>query len=130
MDLFTFLKKLMSLFSCCNIKLISFPGFTPSFLNLLESDNKFIAETIIIIVVIIIIIIIIIIIVIIIIIIIIITIIMTTTTTIIVIIDHVCQKTRFWGESISILFERLCLALLIRSDLISKPYQVIMFVFC
>ena len=116
MDLFTFLKKLMSLFSCCNIKLISFPGFTPSFLNLLESDNKFIAETIIVIVIIIIIIIII--------------IIMTTTTTIIVIIDHVCQKTRFWGESISILFERLCLALLIRSDLISKPYQVIMFVFC
>ena len=122
MDLFTFLKKLMSLFSCCNIKLISFPGFTPSFLNLLESDNKFIAETIIVIVIIIIIIIVIIIIIII--------IIMTTTTTIIVIIDHVCQKTRFWGESISILFERLCLALLIRSDLISKPYQVIMFVFC
>ena len=120
MDLFTFLKKLMSLFSCCNIKLISFPGFTPSFLNLLESDNKFIAETIIVIVIIIIIIIVIIIII----------IIMTTTTTIIVIIDHVCQKTRFWGESISILFERLCLALLIRSDLISKPYQVIMFVFC
>ena len=39
MDFFTFFKKLVSLSSCCYKKLISFPGFTLSFLNLLESYN-------------------------------------------------------------------------------------------
>ena len=41
---------------------------------------------------------------------------------IIIIIDHVCYKTWFGGESISVLFETHCLPLLIGSDLIGKPY--------
>ena len=50
---------------------------------------------------------------------------------IIIIIDHVCYKTWFWGESISELFGRHCLPLLIRFGLIGKPYYVRIFVvFC
>ena len=41
-----------------------------------------------------------------------------------------CMLKNFGGESVSILFERHCLPLRIRSDLIGKPYQVSMFVFC
>ena len=40
----------------------------------------------------------------------------------IIIIDHVCYKTWFGGESISVLFERHFLSLLIKSDLIGEPY--------
>ena len=43
-------------------------------------------------------------------------------TIIIVIIDHVCYKTGFGGELISLLFKWHCLALLIISDLIGMPY--------
>ena len=41
---------------------------------------------------------------------------------IIIVIDHVCCKTWFGVELISALFERHYLPLLIRSDLIGKPY--------
>ena len=41
---------------------------------------------------------------------------------IIIIIDHASYMARFGGESISVLFERHCLPLLIRSNLIGKPY--------
>ena len=40
----------------------------------------------------------------------------------IIIIDHICNKTWFGEESVSILFKRHCLPLLIRSDLKGKPH--------